>query len=173
MESLTESAMYAHFSEGHIGFIPVDMRCVGLLSGSFPSAVNWDVIPFPVMDTGVQRPGVHYSTPAFVISARVKERGLEAESAEALKLLSDHEILRLLYRSGRDFPLCLGIIATEKAPSQNQFRSFLNLYPVTVEARRPPAEADYREVFTDILTGRADAQAALEDLERRLNGAKR
>jgi multiple sugar transport system substrate-binding protein len=173
MESLTESAMYAQFAEGRIGFIPVDMRCLGLLSGIFPSAVDWDIMPFPVMDAGVQHPGVYYNTPAFVVSAKVKERGLEAESAEVFKLLSDDEILRLLYRGGTDFPLRPGIIAAEKAPSRKQFQSFLNLYPVTVKARRPHAEPDYREVFTDILTGKADPRDALEGLERRLNAAKR
>jgi ABC-type glycerol-3-phosphate transport system substrate-binding protein len=170
IESLGESAMYAQFAEGRIGFIPVDMRSIGRLYDNFPAGMDWDVMPFPLLNKDTQYPGAVLNIPAFVVSSQIKDRGLEKEAAEAYKLISGDETFRLLYREGKDMPLRPDIAASEPRPVQKQFRSLLNLYSLTIAPPLAP-QFDYQDTFTEILCGRIEAETALEDLEMRLNAA--
>jgi multiple sugar transport system substrate-binding protein len=160
METLGLGDMYAQFSEGRIALIPVDARSMSLLRDIFPAGMDWGIAPFPPAERGAQYPGAYYDTPVFAVSVRVKERGLLREAAEVYRLLHDEQTYRVLYRSGRDFPLRKNIPASETAPEG--FLRFLNLYPVRVEIPEP--DTDYSKIFTEILMG-SDTGAALEGLE--------
>jgi len=174
-ESLDYDTLRAQFAEGNIGMYFGASFDVGVLYDQFPAKFDWGVAEIPVRDPNnrwkqIGTPGAFY-----VVSSRVKSEGVEAKAMEAYKMFVSVSTLALTYERGKDIPIRGdAVIKHAKQPSRKQWPMFTDLKNVYIRLAYPESKVviegpNYTDVFSKILTGMAEAKAALQDLDKRYN----
>jgi multiple sugar transport system substrate-binding protein len=180
VDSLDDDQMRAYFSEGKLGFITGGSWNVGVLYDQFPfkgGPDGWDVMPIPVADTNKAFGNIAGAGASYCVSAQVKKKGLEAQVGEVLKVICGDELWSLLYTNAKNLPFRQDIVTKAGVPQRAQWTSYVKSNPVVVPLPTlpnnfiTPEGMEFGAVFSQIITGQAQARTALADLDRRYNAA--
>lgn len=176
-ETMDDDTKRAQFAAGNIGMIPVFSPDVGVLTTQFPAQYEWAVGPYPT-ETEDSRYRM-YSNPStfYVVNQKTVKDGLEEQVMAVMNALLSEENLLNLFEEEKDMITRDDVKAkstkTEVSPQWKAFGDGSYRYTgfgspdglLTLEGDT------YKEVFDKILTGLADVDTALADLDTRYNAA--
>ena len=160
-----------------IGMIPVFSPDVGVLTTQFPATFEWGVGPYPTEteDTRYRM----YSNPStfYVVNQRAVKDGVEEQVMAVMNALLSEENLLNLFEAEKDMITRDDVKAqstkTEVSPQWKAFGDGSYRYTGfgTPEGKLQIEGDTYKDVFDKILTGLADVDTALADLDVRYNKA--
>ena len=176
-ETMDDDTKRAQFAAGNIGMIPVFSPDVGVLTTQFPATFEWGVGPYPTEteDTRYRM----YSNPStfYVVNQRAVKDGVEEQVMAVMNALLSEENLLNLFEAEKDMITRDDVKAqstkTEVSPQWKAFGDGSYRYTGfgTPEGKLQIEGDTYKDVFDKILTGLADVDTALADLDVRYNKA--
>ncbi|MBQ6234114.1 MAG: extracellular solute-binding protein [Clostridia bacterium] len=176
-ETMDDDTKRAQFAAGNIGMIPVFSPDVGVLTTQFPATFEWGVGPYPTEteDTRYRM----YSNPStfYVVNQRAVQDGVEEQVMAVMNALLSEENLLNLFEEEKDMITRDDVKAqstkTEVSPQWKAFGDGSYRYTGfgTPDGKLQLEGDSYKDVFDKILTGLADVDAALADLDVRYNKA--
>ncbi len=176
-ETMDDDTKRAQFAAGNIGMIPVFSPDVGVLTTQFPATFEWGVGPYPTEteDTRYRM----YSNPStfYVVNQRAVKDGVQEQVMAVMNALLSEENLLNLFEEEKDMITRDDVKAqstkTEVSPQWKAFGDGSYRYTGfgTPDGKLQLEGDSYKDVFDKILTGLADVDAALADLDVRYNKA--
>lgn len=180
-ENMDADTARAQFSAGHVGIVMAASFDAAVYTEQFPAVCKWEVCDPPAIDEN----GYDYKEMVTAVDLlAVSRKALESEDtskiAKVLEWFYADENLVDMYEQGMYIPYRNEVIALSKEPTVPGWKEFSTFKDnqFIIRMADPKGVINYeglsaRETLSKLLTGGfdGDAEAALKDLDARLNEA--
>ncbi len=175
-ETLDNDAARAYFAERNIGMKFAGSFDVGVFNKQFPAKCDWGVAPLPVADKNARHKQHMGVGGGYAISPQCVERIGDDAALKILKFLYGKDLARELYKEGMsiyyDSSATADVTPNDGLTGWKEFSSFVD---ISTDGYDCPSsditgQKNAKAVFTeDVWTGAVDADAAIADLNKRMN----
>lgn len=179
-ENMDADTARAQFAAGHVGIVMAASFDAAVYTEQFPAVCKWEVCDPPALDAnGYKYKEMVTAVDLLGVSRKALESADTSKVAKVLEWFYADENLVDMYEQGMYIPYRNEVLALAKEPSLPGWKEFSTFKgnQFIIRMADPKGVISYeglsaRETLAKLLTGgfNGDAEAALKDLDARLNG---